>query len=61
MTQSASLADAYATAVFVMGAQTGMAWVEAQAGVEALIVDRQGRVRRSSGWRKPVLGVAEDA
>ncbi len=57
MTGSAALADAYATAVFVMGPKTGMAWVEAQAGVEALIVDRQGRVRRSSGWRKE----AEDA
>jgi thiamine biosynthesis lipoprotein len=45
-----TLADAYATAVFVLGPVEGMRWVEARAGVEALIVDAQGYVSRSRGW-----------
>ncbi len=43
-------ADAFATSVFVMGPDAGMAWVEARPGVEALVVDEAGRVHRSSGW-----------
>ncbi len=43
-------ADAFATAVFVMGPQRGMRWVEQRAGVEALIVDVRGVVHRSSKW-----------
>ncbi|MDF3130749.1 FAD:protein FMN transferase [Kiritimatiellaeota bacterium B1221] len=33
-------ADAVATALFVMGTEEGMAWVEAQEGLEALFIDR---------------------
>lgn len=51
ITLDPSLADAYATAVFVMGPQAGMAWVDAHEGVEALIVDSNGAVSRSRGWR----------
>jgi formylglycine-generating enzyme required for sulfatase activity len=54
LARDAAVADAYATAVFVMGPEHGMAWVEKQAGVEALIVDAQQRVLRSSGWRRSV-------
>ncbi len=43
-------ADAYATAVFVMGTTAGMRWVEERAGIEAMIVDARGNVIRSSGW-----------
>lgn len=43
-------ADAFATAVFVMGPAPGLRWVEARPGVEALIVDAGGAVLRSSGW-----------
>jgi len=50
VTRSATEADAYATAVYVMGLEQGMQWVEKQQGVEALIVDREGRIHRSSGW-----------
>jgi thiamine biosynthesis lipoprotein len=50
VTQSPTEADAYATAVYVMGAERGMNWVEEHQGVEALIVDREGRAHRSSGW-----------
>ena len=45
-------ADAYATAVFVMGPRKGMRWVEVQPGVEALIVNAAGEKLRSSGWRR---------
>jgi thiamine biosynthesis lipoprotein len=50
VTQSSTEADAYATAVYVMGPEQGMQWVEEHQGVEALIVDREGRAHRSSGW-----------
>ncbi len=45
-------ADAFATAVFVMGPTKGMSWVEKQPGVEALIIDRNGVPARSTGWSK---------
>ncbi|MCW8918807.1 MAG: FAD:protein FMN transferase [Gammaproteobacteria bacterium] len=50
ITDDPTLADAYATAVCVLGPQAGMRWVEARAGVEALIIDANGTVSRSSGW-----------
>lgn len=45
-----SRADAYATAVFVMGPAEGMKWVDSHVGVEALIIDDNGTVSRSAGW-----------
>lgn len=54
----AAAADAYATAVFVMGPDKGMAWVEAREGVEALIVDADSGVQRSSGWSRVAHSVA---
>lgn len=45
-------AEAYATAVAVMGPVAGMQWVEAHPDVQALIVDQNGEVLRSSGWAK---------
>lgn len=50
LTSDAAVADAYATAAFVMGPQKGLAWVEKQPGTEALIIDIHGKVSRSSGW-----------
>jgi thiamine biosynthesis lipoprotein len=50
ITDDATLADAYATAVCVMGPLEGMRWVEAREGVEALIIDANGTVSRSRGW-----------
>jgi thiamine biosynthesis lipoprotein len=41
-------ADAYATAAFVMGPSC-RAWLGAEPGVEALVVDRDGAVWRSAG------------
>lgn len=47
----AALADALATAVFVLGPAEGMRLVERTPGVEALIVDEQLRVTMSAGLR----------
>lgn len=44
------LAKAYATAIFMMGTQAGLAWVEKQAEVAALIVDTQDQIHVSSQW-----------
>lgn len=41
-------ADAVATALFVMGTEEGMAWVEKQEGFEALFIDREGEGYRST-------------
>ncbi len=50
VTSSSTKADAYATAVYVMGPKEGMNWVESQENTEVLIVDKDGRIYRSSGW-----------
>jgi len=42
-------ADAYSTAVFVMGLERGMAFVEALPGVEAIIITEDGQIHLSSG------------
>lgn len=52
-------ADAFATAVFVMGPEKGLEWAEGQPDVETLIIDRNGHQYRSSGWSqiaKPISG-----
>ncbi len=46
----AAVADAYATAVFVMGPEMGMAWVESHEGIESFIIDAKGNPTRSTGW-----------
>jgi thiamine biosynthesis lipoprotein len=45
-------ADAYCTAVAVMGPTRGMAFVEATPAVEAVIIDHSGEVRVSTGLRE---------
>ncbi len=50
---SCMLADAMATAIMVMGAEKGMAWVESKTEVEALIITHNGNAfgeRSSSGF-----------
>lgn len=42
-------ADAYSTAVFVMGLERGMAFVEALPGVDAIIITEDGQIHLSSG------------
>jgi len=43
------LADALSTAVFILGAEKGMALIEATKGVEGVIIDKDGVVTVSSG------------
>ncbi len=49
---NATDADAYCTAVAVMGPVRGMAFVESEPGIEAVILDRSGAVRISTGLRE---------
>ncbi len=51
-------ADAVATALFVMGTEEGMAWVESQPDFEALFIDRADgdfNIRMTDGFRRAVL------
>jgi thiamine biosynthesis lipoprotein len=45
-------ADAYCTAVAVMGPKRGMAFVESQPALEAVIIERSGEISLSSGLRE---------
>lgn len=45
-------ADALATAVFVLGPEEGLALLESEPGAEGLVVDAQGAVRETSGFRR---------
>jgi thiamine biosynthesis lipoprotein len=47
--RDAATADALSTGIFVLGAEKGLALVERWKGVEALVVDSEGRVWMSSG------------
>jgi thiamine biosynthesis lipoprotein len=49
---SVALADALATAVFVLGPQQGLRLLESYAGSEGLIIDSEGRRHASGGWGK---------
>lgn len=49
--ESSTYADALSTAVFVMGPEAGMELVEKLPGVEAVIVDSEGNISRSHGFR----------
>ncbi len=50
ITQDPTLAEVYATAVYVMGVTEGLKWVEKRADIEALIVDANGEVHKTSAW-----------
>ena len=43
--------DGYATAAFVMG-PPAIGWVESLAGCDAMVVEDDGTVRRTHGWRR---------
>lgn len=47
--ETATDADALATAVSVMGAEKGMALIEKKEGVEAILISAEGKVENSSG------------
>ncbi|MEP0860328.1 MAG: FAD:protein FMN transferase [Ignavibacterium sp.] len=50
--QSNTFADALATAVFVMGKDKGMELIETLYDTEAMIIDEQGKIFYSSGFKK---------
>jgi len=54
LAHSATVADAMATGLFVLGPDRGMELVEADPKLEAIFVDRQLRARVSSGLRERV-------
>jgi thiamine biosynthesis lipoprotein len=45
----ATTTDALSTSVFVLGVEEGMALVESQPGIEAVIIDHQGVLHYSEG------------
>ncbi len=49
LAKDAAQADAYCTAVTVMGVEAGMAFVESRPDLDAVIIERDGTVRFSSG------------
>ena len=49
----ATTTDGLSTSVFVLGPKQGMALVESLPGVEAVIVDKKGRLLYSRGLRRP--------
>lgn len=52
ITPRAELADALATAVFVMGPAEGLSFVNSLDGVECMIIDNDRQIHRSSGLNK---------
>ncbi|MBN1593928.1 MAG: FAD:protein FMN transferase [Candidatus Coatesbacteria bacterium] len=53
--KEAMLADALATAVFVMGPDAGLRLIDSMPGIEALIVDAEGHNSHSNGFRRFLL------
>jgi thiamine biosynthesis lipoprotein len=58
VTESAAIADALSTGVFILGPDAGMALVERLPGVECVIVDAQNRVHVSSGLKDRLIAIA---
>ena len=50
MAPTAMDADILSTAVFVMGPEVGIRYVNARPGYECFVVDHQGRTIKSNGW-----------
>jgi len=48
--ENAAEADALSTAVFVLGSEQGIKLIESLPGIEALVVDRSGKIIKSSGF-----------
>ncbi len=52
----ATTTDALSTSIFVMGPQRGLALIDRLEGIEAVIVDREGRIRFSAGLERRGAG-----
>ena len=50
VTENAALGDALSTALFVMGTEKGLLFVERSVGVEALFIDSESVIHKSSGF-----------
>jgi thiamine biosynthesis lipoprotein len=48
--RNAAVTDALSTALFVLGPQAGIELIETLPEAEALLVDKKGRIFRSSGF-----------
>lgn len=48
-------ADALSTAVLVLGRDAGLRWLASRAGVDALLVDKHGRVTKTPGFPEEVV------
>lgn len=53
--KTSAMADALATGIFVLGPENGMDLIESLDSVEALIVDKNGKVSKSSGFHNFLL------
>ena len=45
--------DALSTTIFILGAAEGLALIEKLAGIDAIIIDSNGKVHYSSGFEEP--------
>ena len=45
--------DALSTTIFILGAVEGLALIESLAGIDAIVIDRNGKVHYSSGFQDP--------
>ena len=52
MSKTAMDADALSTSVFVMGPKKGIEFIDVHSGCECLIIGREGRKFKSSGWNR---------
>lgn len=48
--------DALSTTVFVLGAEKGLALIETLDSIDAIIIDRKGKIHYSSGFGEPETG-----
>ncbi len=49
---TSTLAEGLTKSVFIMGPERGLALVESQPDVDAVVVTAEGRVLYSKGWRR---------
>ena len=55
LSRTAMDADALSTSVFIMNPAPGTRFIDSLPGREALVIDRKGRIFRSSGWRSAAI------
>jgi thiamine biosynthesis lipoprotein len=48
--------DALSTTIFILGAVKGLALIESLEGIDAIIIDSNGKLHYSSGLQEPANG-----